>query len=117
MRLLWTLMRGGLVLTECPLETSDGVKAADAAWVSHERRASHPNDPVYVIAPEICVEILSPSNSAGEMEFRRRLYFEKGAVEFWVCDLDGKVVFFDAAGTLPHSKLCADFPARVQIQA
>lgn len=116
-RLLWTLLTGGLALTECPIETSEGVKAADAAWVSHERRASRPNDPAYLIAPEICIEILSPSNSEAEIDFRRRLYFEKGAIEFWLCDLDGEMTFFDAAGEIRQSKLCPKFPARIEIKS
>jgi Uma2 family endonuclease len=116
-RLLWAFLRGGIVVSECPIETSDGVKAVDAAWVSNERNDSHPNDPAYLIAPEICVEILSPSNSDSEMEFRRRLYFEKGAVEFWLCDLNGDMTFFDAAGSLPQSKLCPQFPMQVEVGA
>src|SRR5438132_11727827 len=31
-------MTGGRSLTECPVQTTQGVKAADVAWVSHERR-------------------------------------------------------------------------------
>ena len=41
-------------------------------------------------APEICVEVLSPSNSKPEMEEKRALYFEAGAQEVWICGLDGK---------------------------
>mgnify|MGYP001313879954 CR=1 FL=1 len=37
-------------------------------------------------APEICLEILSPSNSIVEMEMKRALYFEAGAREVWECD-------------------------------
>src|SRR6184192_3812395 len=61
--LLREKMRDGRSITECPIRTEEGVKAADVAWVSRERRASKQNDPVYLIAPEICVEVLSPSNS------------------------------------------------------
>src|SRR5947209_3102308 len=35
--LLRTLMPAGRVLTECPISTADGVKAADVAWASPER--------------------------------------------------------------------------------
>jgi len=106
-------MRGGRAVTECPIETSEGVKAADVAWVSRERRASKPNDPVYLVAPEICVEIESPSDSRGELEERKRLYFEKGAAEFWVCDLDGNMEFVHVAGSILQSRLCPDFPLRI----
>lgn len=113
--LLRQLMRGGRAVTECPIETSEGVKATDVAWVSRERRASKPNDPVYLIAPEICVEIESPSDSRSELEERKRLYFEKDAAEFWVCDLDGRMEFYHSAGSIPQSRLCPDFPLRIAL--
>ena len=115
LKLLFQKLKGGIALPECPIETSEGVKAADVAWVSRDRRASKPNDPAYLIAPEICVEVLSPRNSKEEVELRARLFFEKGAVEFWLCGLMGEMTFFDADGAIPKSKLCPDFPARVEI--
>ena len=111
--LLGTQLRGGRSMTECPIQTEEGVKAVDVAWVSNERRLSRPNDPVYLIAPEICAEVLSPSNSEEEMSERKRLFFGQGAVEFWLCDLEGQVRFFDPAGSLPQSRLCPDFPTPV----
>lgn len=113
--LLRTLLRNGRSITECPLETREGVKAMDAAWVSQERRKSKPNDPAYLIAPEICVEVLSPSNSPGEIEEKKQLYFEKGALEFWICDQHGNMSFFDPSGPIPSSKLCPDFPPKVEV--
>jgi Uma2 family endonuclease len=115
LRLLFEKMEGGIALPECPLETSEGVKAIDVAWVSRARRASKPNDPAYVIAPEICVEVMSPRTSEEEIDLRKQLFFEKGAVEFWLCDMLGQMTFFDAAGPLSASKLCPDFPARVEV--
>jgi len=106
---------GGLSMPECPIQTEEGVKAADVAWVSQERRASRVNDPVYLIAPEICVEVLSPSNAAGELEERKRLFFAKGALEFWVCGLNGEMSFFDPGGPIPHSRLYPDFPKHVRL--
>ena len=45
-------------------------------------------------APEICVEVLSPTNSLAEMNEKRALYFEAGAHEVWICGLDGKMEFY-----------------------
>jgi Uma2 family endonuclease len=45
-------------------------------------------------APEICVEIMSKSNTEAEMEEKRRLYREIGADEVWVVDTDGKIEFY-----------------------
>src|SRR6266567_1661022 len=101
---------GGRSLTECPIQTEEGVKAADVVWVSNERRASRPNDPVYLIAPEICVEVESPSNEEAELLERKRLYFEKGAAEFWLCGLSGEMSFFDPVGEIAPSRLCPEFP-------
>jgi Uma2 family endonuclease len=106
-------LTGGRSIAECPIQTSEGVKATDVAWVSHARRASRANDPVYLIAPEICVEVESPSNEEAELREHKRLYFEKGAEEFWLCDLNGVMSFFDPAGEIPQSKLCAGFPRKV----
>jgi Uma2 family endonuclease len=37
--------------------------------------------PLLTRAPEICIEILSPSNSAAEIAEKRVLYFDAGAAE------------------------------------
>src|SRR5258707_1199856 len=108
--LLRHLKTGGRSITECPVQTTEGVKAMDVAWVSTERRASRPNDPVYLIAPEICVEVESRSNLEAELMERRRLYFEQGADECWVCGLNGEMSFFNPMGQLVQSKLCPGFP-------
>ena len=113
--LLREKLPGGRSLPECPIQTEEGVKAADVAWVSLERRASRPNDPAYLIAPEICVEVVFPSNLEAELEERKRLFFQKGAVEFWLCAADGKLSFYDAGGPLPRSRLCPDFPAQITL--
>jgi Uma2 family endonuclease len=113
--LLQQKMTAGRSMPECPVQTEEGVKAADVAWVSHRRRASRPNDPVYLIAPEICVEVMSPSNVEGELSERKQLFFQKGALEFWLCGLDGAMSFFDPGGPIPSSRLCPDFPQRINV--
>jgi hypothetical protein len=75
-------MKKGRSLPVCPIQTSEGVKAADVAWVSKERRASRANDPVYLIAPEICVEVVSLSNSEAEIAERKRLFLKKARWNF-----------------------------------
>jgi len=52
---------------------------------------------------------MSRSNSEAELNERERLLFGQGAVEFWICDLEGHVTFFDPAGPLPRSRVCPDF--------
>ena len=83
--LLRTLMRQGRVLTECPISTADGVKAADVAWASPECIRALGNRVCFPESPEICVEVLSPSNTDAEIQEKMKLYFNAGAKEVWVC--------------------------------
>src|SRR5205085_3145777 len=83
----------GTVLTECPISTADGVKAADVAWASPERMRELGNQACFPHAPEICVEVLSPSNTAAEIEEKMALYFDAGAQEVWVCARSGATTF------------------------
>jgi len=62
--LLRSLMPRGRVLTECPISTAGGVKAADVAWASPQCMRDLGNHVCFPRAPEICVEVLSPSNTA-----------------------------------------------------
>ena len=91
---LHSLQGCGKTTTECPISTSEGVKAADAAWISDDRLAGALEGNVLKVAPEICIEILSPSNSKSEIDEKKRLYFEAGADEVWICDLKGRMFFF-----------------------
>jgi Uma2 family endonuclease len=113
LRLLHDLVPQGEVLAETALSTTDGVKVMDAAWLSAERAHELDSGPCLLRAPEICIEVLSPSNSELEMAEKRALYFEAGAAEVWTCALDGSITFHLVAGPSGQSHLCADFPARV----
>src|SRR6266436_6579498 len=65
--LLRSLLPAGRVLTECPISTADGVKAADVAWASPECMRELGSRSCFPHAPEICVEVLSPSNTVAEI--------------------------------------------------
>lgn len=103
----------GRVRPECPVSTNGGVKGIDVVWISHRRVEEGLRDNVLTIAPEICIEVLSPANTRAEIEEKRRLYFEAGAGEVWIVSSEGKVAFFDAVGELSRSALCPDFPVTV----
>jgi Uma2 family endonuclease len=112
--LLSNLLSHGLVLTECPLATADGVKAIDVAWLAADRPEIVENPQLLTRAPEICIEILSPSNSPSEINEKRTLYFDAGAAEVWICALDGSISFFVSPHDhLPASSICPAFPARM----
>ena len=95
------------------MDTPEGTFVADATWASRERFAVIEDEFSCSIAPEICVEIWSPSNTDEEIQGKRRLYHLKGALEFWYCDEQGRIQFFDQAGPLTHSTLCPDFHDRI----
>ena len=119
---LGTLLRqhlpSGRVITECPVSTSAGVKVTDVAWISTERRGTQKHAKVFTFAPEICVEVLSPSNTRSEIDEKKRLYFESGAEEVWVCGLDGTLRFFTRANPddLGDSKLCPGMPKKLELE-
>jgi Uma2 family endonuclease len=113
-------MPHGDALPECAVETSAGTKAPDVAWISESRWASmNPDEFSCSLAPEICVEILSPSNTLAEMlgttekPGKRELYFQAGASEVWMCDATGRLSFYKPTGQMPRSELCPEFPERV----
>jgi Uma2 family endonuclease len=112
--LLHLLMPKGQTLPECAVSTADGVKAVDVAWLRHDRPELHDEPLALSSAPEICIEILSPSNSVAEIAEKRALYFDAGATEVWICNLEGSFSFFvapDHQQTI--SNLCPDFPPRI----
>jgi Uma2 family endonuclease len=116
-RLLEDLLPNGEPMTEGPISTADGVKAADVVWASRESLRAIGNRACFTKAPEICVEVLSPRNSKGEIDEKRRLYFDVGAKEVWVCSLKGEMTFYGAKSDTPlaSSKLCPKFPKKVTL--
>ena len=66
----------GKIIVECPVSTGEGVKVPDLVWASKKRFATvGSKKSALTAAPEICVEVLSPSNTRNEIEEKRRLYF------------------------------------------
>lgn len=108
--------RDGQALTECPVSTSNGVKGIDVVWISNERATSAEADNILLQAPEICIEISSPSNTRQELEEKKRLYFEAMAEEVWIAGPDGTVAFFvrsDPDREVSQSLFCASFPQQL----
>ena len=113
--LLAKLMPGGKAMAGCGVQTSNGGRIPDAVWISAERKRSQRGKVSYSVAPEICIEVLSPSNRRREIEEKTHLNLEAGALEVWTCGRDGTMKFFNKDGSLPASKLCPAFPARINI--
>jgi Uma2 family endonuclease len=67
-----SLLRGflkteGMVATESSVQTTQGVKVADVAWISKDFFNQYARVTPFPTSPEICFEIISPSNSTKEI--------------------------------------------------
>ena len=112
--LLRSLRPEGQTVTECAVQTTLGTKVADVAWASAERAAEIGDVFDCSVAPEICVEILSPGNTHEEMMAKKRAYFAAGAQEFWLCDEEGEMSFYLPSRKVRKSRLVPEFPERIE---
>ena len=103
-------LKKGTTLVECAIKTSQGTKVADVAWAFKKRFKIIRHEIQCSISPEICIEVLSTSNSKKEMQTKRALYFEAGAIEVWLCNQQGRLTFYNSNGKLKSSRLAPDFP-------
>jgi len=106
---------GGAVLTEAAIQTGKGTKVADVAWFSDARWEEVKEAFDAPVAPEICVEIRSASNTEEEMAEKRTLYFEAGAEEVWIYSEDGTLTFYGEKGAQGASARVPSFPAQIDL--
>jgi Uma2 family endonuclease len=97
---------GGELLGEVPIATAAGLFLPDLAWASHAFIARHPREKTPLTrAPELCIEVVSPSNSVKELEEKMTAYFGVGADEVWIVYLRSKTCqFYGKEGLLEHSQ-------------
>ncbi len=105
----------GVILPECAITTTKGTKVADIAWCTEQRFGVIQHETECSIAPELCIEVTSSSNTKMEIEEKKQLYFTAGAIEFWVCYEDGDIKFFDTSGELNKSNLMPNFPNKIRV--
>jgi Uma2 family endonuclease len=60
------------------------LRVADVAYVSQERWDQIDLEDYLHGAPDLVIEVLSPSNTAAEMAEKEKLCLENGSKEFWV---------------------------------
>lgn len=113
--LMQGMRQDGMTMVECAIKTSKGTKCADVAWASLDVFLEIFAETEAKIAPEVCVEVLSMSNSDFEISEKRKLYFERGANEVWTCDEYGTMRFFDSNGKIEKSVMFPEFPVKVEI--
>ncbi len=76
-------VESGFVLRRDP----DTVRGPDVAFVTEDRIGAWSGDgPFFEGAPDLAVEILSPSSGRDEIEAKLRDYFDAGARSVWIVD-------------------------------
>jgi Uma2 family endonuclease len=65
-------------------------------------------------APDICVEVRSPSDNLEELAEKKAAYFRAGAREVWMCDQNDIIEFFGPNGQMAESEICPRFPNRIE---
>lgn len=83
--------KNGEIIMGCSVNTPEGIKVADVAWASDDFIAQYGFNTPYNMAPEICVEVISPSNSKNEMDEKISLYLNQGAKEVWLYNQQGAI--------------------------
>ena len=101
----------GRTAPEFAIDTRLGTKTPDVVWYSRDREAELLAD--QGLAPEICIEVLSGSNTDRELETKRVLYFEAGAQEVWQCEENGTLRFYGPDGERTRSALAPQFPRQL----
>ena len=92
--LLAAMGKLGAVGTElgfCPLSEYE-YRIADVVFISEERRKQTNPKGYFQGAPDIVIEVLSPSNTAAEMLDKEKLCLENGCREFWIVDIDRRQI-------------------------
>jgi Uma2 family endonuclease len=100
---------GGEVLVEASVVTTDRLIVADVAWASVDFMRAHGFDTPFTTAPEICVEVVSPSSSRKEVREKIAGYLATGAAEVWIVyPQSQRVEFFGPGGALGTSAFAVD---------
>jgi hypothetical protein len=78
--------------------TRIGIRVPDVIWASAGFMRAYGEITPYTHAPEICVEIVSPSNVAAEVQEKTAAYLAAGAVEVWIVSEDAGTRYFSSGG-------------------
>ena len=102
-------MGGGQEAAETPIATATGVFIADVTWASEDFLRAHLDEIVLEKAPEICIEVVSPSNSRKELTEKRDAYLASGAREVWIVYPQSKrCEVFGPHGALQQTSFAVD---------
>lgn len=100
---------GGETFGEVAIATATGLFVTDVAWASAGFIERHRGATPLLRAPEICIEIASPSNSSKELQEKITAYLGAGAEEVWIAYLRSKrCEFHGKPGLLQQSRFAVD---------
>lgn len=101
---------GGTTFVEAPIVTPAGLFLADVAWASAAFLSAHRSEISLTRAPEICIEVVSPSNSVKELEEKKSAYLAAGAEEVWIVYPKSKrCELYGSQGRKPESAYRIEF--------
>jgi Uma2 family endonuclease len=96
---------GPRAATEVSVYTDRGIRAPDVAWMPAARWLEAKGQNPLPFVPDLCAEVVSPSNTRREILMKVGAYLRGGAREAIVVGLKGEVEFFGAGGKLEASAL------------
>ena len=96
---------GPEAVTEVAVYTDRGIRVPDVVWMAPERWALCNDQTPLQTVPDVCVEVVSPSNTREEILMKVGAYLRGGAREAIVVGLKGEVEFFGPGGRLEASAL------------
>ena len=105
---MWRFVREHKLGVVCAAETGfilerdpDLVRAPDVSFIRNERLPEEEIPGFLEVAPDLAVEVLSPSDSFSDVEGKARCWLEHGSAEVWVADPQGRrVLIYYPDGTI-----------------
>ena len=94
---------------------------ADVGYITSERDQATADDEYLMGAPDLVVEVLSPSNTVDEINDRIAICMANGCVSFWVADPKRKLVSVTEGKLTRHywisdSISCCVFPGEIAVR-
>ena len=97
-------VHGGLAL-QAPMDVvfaPSTVVQPDVLYLAASSAAAVPDDDVVHVAPDLVVEVSSPSTRRLDLIKKRRLFERQGVPEYWFVDLEAEVVDVHRLDTTGH---------------
>jgi Uma2 family endonuclease len=100
---------GEVLLSENLYALSPGVRLApDAAVILGNRTEELRDAKIIHVIPELCVEVLAPSETPGRIHRKLRQYFAAGVQEIWLVDPDTASVEIWTRPHLPEQEISGE---------